>query len=391
MKKIIFARNGILRLIASAVPIFIIQILIFPNLAQAISASIYGFVLTVYSFFSLVPGTLGNALLNVRLVHNIPWGEQSDADFSIMLIFAGILSVLGTVFFFVVYGSVASITTLLICITSVLWLVREYAVAKYLYDLDYVSFMKNSFIMCFGYGVGYCLFCIGGDWALIFLLGQVTSLIYLGTKAKIIVLNRPSKSFKKLTKESFLLVISGGLLRSVTYCDRLILYPLLGGASVAVYYSATLISKIINMIAVAFNSVVLTDLAKKTNDDRHSFFVTLGVSLLICVVCYGMILFTAPVLLGLLYPQFINEALPLVPITGAAALISVVTSLISPYVLRFRSIKWQVISPFVSLVLYLLFTLSFYFKFGLTGFAFGALIAELIKLVVQIGVYLCAN
>lgn len=391
MKKSVFIKSAILRFMASAFPILIIQILIFPSIAQNIDSGIYGFILTVYSFFSLVPGTLGNSLLNLRLVHDTDWGHSNEQDFSILLVIVSTASFLFGAIFLLVYNYISILSALLLCTTAAVWCIREYALVKYLCKVDYVSYLKNSLVMCFGYALGYALFRVGCDWAVIFLLGQLASLVFLRLTTKIFSIKRPSSFFSTVVKEASQLTFSGFLLRAVTYCDRLVLYPLIGGTSVAIYYAATLVSKIINMIAVALNSVVLTSLAKKPDEDKHSFYVTLGSSFVICVVCYVIIVVAAPVILGVLYPQFLSDALPLVPVTAAASLLAVVTSLISPYVLRFRSMKWQIVGPLTSLVLYLTLALTLFLNFGLIGFAVGALLAELCKLIVQMIIYIFAQ
>ena len=92
-------------------------------------------------------------------------------------------------------------------------------------------------------------------------------------------------------------------------------------------------------------------------------------------------------ILNILYPQFIDAAIVLVPVTAATSLVAVLSSLLSPYLLKFRAMYWQLLTPTLSLIVYAGVALVLLVNFGLIGFCVGALIAEVVKFVVQLLIY----
>lgn len=386
------AKDVILNIFASAVPVVLLQIFLFPSLALEIGAELYGFVVAVYSMFSLAPGSLGNVLNNARLIHQTDWGSKADSDFNVLLLISGILSVSITIVYSLLNGFSEYVSLVLIALTSLLWVVREFGSVVFRLVLDFQAICINSFVMCLGYIIGYLIFAFSGNWGYIFLVGQLLSCIYIFRKTGFFSSGfKATIHFKQLLKEVLQLEISVFIARMVTYCDRLILYPLMGGTAVAVYYAATVISKLVNLGTSSLNSVVLSYLSKQTKDKHKQTLSVLLIGFGVCVFFYAVILLVAPLILSILYPQFVDDAITLVPITAAASLTAVLSSLLNPYLLRFRSVHWQLVVPFLSLIVYTALTLLLFMHFGLIGFCVGALITEILKLLVQLLIYLCVK
>ena len=70
----------------------------------------------------------------------------------------------------------------------------------------------------------------------------------------------------------------------VKYADRLILYPLLGGVAVSIYYSATIISKLISLAVTPLSTVILSYFSKMESLKRRTFYVMLSVGLTVGAV-----------------------------------------------------------------------------------------------------------
>lgn len=386
------AKDVFLNVIASALPVVLLQIFLFPSLAFEIGSELYGFVIAIYSMFSLAPGSFGNALNNVRLVHQTDWHSEADSNFNVLLLITGVLSASITIAYALLNGLSEITPLVLIALTSLCWIAREFGSVAFRLVLDFWAICINSFVMCAGYLIGYLVFMLGGGWGFIFLFGQLLSCIYIFKKTDFYSAGfKVSTFFKQIAKETMQLEVSVFIARVVVYCDRLILYPLMGGTAVAIYYSATVISKLVNLGTASLNSVVLSYLSKQKTDQRKRALLVLLVGFVVCVVFYGLILLTAPLILTVLYPQFTNDSLLLVPITAATSLIAVLSSLLNPYLLKFRSMSWQLLMPSLSLIVYVVLTLLLFMNFGLLGFCVGALITEILKLLVQLLIYLFAK
>lgn len=64
------------------------------------------------------------------------------------------------------------------------------------------------------------------------------------------------------------------------------------------------------------------------------------------------------------------------------------TSMITPFVLRFFDIKWQIWINGITTIMYIIISLSLLKLGGLMGFCIGALLANIIKLLITTYVYL---
>lgn len=367
----------VFNLVALALPLVVLQLLVLPMMGRTMDGDRYGFVVAIFAFFSLIPGVLGNSLNNIRLIHESDWAAEEEGGFNLLQIVFAIIGAMAVAIYAALNGYFSVSDLVLIAATGLLWTMREYGCVAFLIDMDYRSVLLNSVVMSSGYLLGYVAFLATGCWMLVFFVGQVLSVAYIfvrtglknGGVAK-------SDRFGSLVRESLILSASTFVARSASYCDRVILYPLIGGASVAVYYSATLVPKLVNMIASSMNSVILSFLSKRSKIHRNELFLVLVASFAVCVVCYGIVMAIAPPILSLLYPQFAEAALPLLPIVTATAFVVVLSTIVSPYVLKFRPIRWQMIVSIVSLVFYLAAALVLLYWFGLIGFCIGALLAE---------------
>lgn len=388
MTKTSFAKDSILNFLAAVLPIVITQFLIFPYLARVNLSDTYGFIVVVYSLFSFAPGALGNVLNNVRLIHNRDWSNEDNSDFNLLLVISGVISLGLSTPYIIASGFTDPIFLLLYAMTALMWMLREYGVVAFVADFDYRAVLINSLIMCVGYLIGFIFFCYGAHWAFTFFVGQLLSVVYIAKKSKIFVSGRKlTNRFRRTIKESGQLTCATLVGRASTYCDRLVLFPLIGGTGVAIYYAATLLAKIINMLSTAVNTVLLSRLSIKSASNKREFFTVLCMGLAVCTICYILINLLSSFILMELYPQFCDEALQIVPLTAATSLVAVLSSLASPYVLRFKSLSWQTIVPLISLIVYLVAAFLLLSEFGLIGFCTGALIAECLKLCVLILVF----
>lgn len=379
----------VISIVANAVPLAVLQLAVLPLLAGKLDANTYGLVVTLASFFSFCPATFGNVITNVRLIRNNDYKDaEISGDFNVLVLFAMVIAIVATTVYssFVACLNVADI--LLVNITSVLWTVQSYWIVAFRLDLNYFSILINNIVMSLGYVVGYLAYTAGCAWECVYLVGQLFSVVHLLRVTN--VWREPcvrTKLFPSVAKESLLLTVSGLLSRTSTYCDRIVLFPLLGGTSVSVYYVSTLFAKIISFATSAINNVILSYLSRARDEQRRMFWLSLLVGAVVCLVSYFVVLAVSPALLQILYPQFVQEALVYVPVTSATAFIVVLTNIANPYVLRFYSMEWQMMFSGVSAAVYLASAFVLTGLFGLLGFCWGALVAEIIRLALTVGVF----
>ena len=172
----------------------------------------------------------------------------------------------------------------------------------------------------------------------------------------------------------------------VTYGDRMILYPILGGEDVSIFTSAQLIGKILQLISTPVSSFMLAHLVKK---EKICFSVRpkyvswlLGA---IIIIYIGGLIIGRPIIY-LLYPSWAEEAIKYIPLTTANGIVHMLNVLLNVVVLRFCKAHWQIIKSLLYLIAYILLSFSLMSYWGLWGFGIGNLLASLIEIVFLLGV-----
>ena len=129
----------------------------------------------------------------------------------------------------------------------------------------------------------------------------------------------------------------------------------------------------------------LSKINKKTNS---LFKWTYIVGSVVCGIGYIMTIILSRPVLSILYPKYVDAAMQYIWITSGTIVVSVLISMITPFVLRFFNIKWQIWINGITTIMYIIFSLSLLKLGGLMGFCVGALLANIIKLLITTYVYL---
>lgn len=387
-KKIAF--DMALNIVATAIPTIVLQLLLLPALSRYMSDDRYGLFVTILSLLNMIPSTLGNVLNNIRLIE---YREGTEGDYPpdysvILLIMVGINLITMTILSFVYDQGVTVISLLLTLFVSVLLLVREYFIVAFRIKLNYKNIVISNLIMVVGYGLGFLLFLYCGRWQLIYIIGYGISLAFIIWKSDLWCEPlKTSNAFSFISKQAALLTIATFLGRMTSYADKLLIFPILGGATVSVYYAATLFGKVVSMAITPISSVMLTYLSKvsKKNDNKFklAFFTSLGV----CAVGYFVCVTISRPVLGLLYPQFVNQAMNYIWITTGTMALTALISIVNPFVLKFFDMRWQIVINGIYVAIYICLSMPLLKHWGLQGFCIGALAAAVLKLAFMLYVY----
>ena len=386
-RKIIF--DSILNIFASALPILILQIIVLPVLGLHLGEKEYGVAITLISYSMLFSLPFGNVLNNIRLLMDREYKEQAlEGDFNILLwlsvIINSFIMVLGAIFY-----QVSIIGILLFVIFSSFNILREYLLVSFRIQLNYKGILINNIILGIGYLIGLMIFIKIGYWQFVYVIGVILSLIYITTNSNLLCEKfKKTKLFKVVTYKVVILFLSTFMKTVLNYADKILLYPLIGPSAVSIYYSATLMGKIVSMAVTPISGVMLSYLAKLKKMKLKDFFVIISVIATIGFLAYFIIIIISEPILNLLYPKWAKESLQLIPITTATAILGVICSIIHPIILRFNHINWQLVINIINLIVYIFCAFVFFNLYGLIGFCFGLLLASIIKLLTMIIVFI---
>ncbi len=384
----------ILNIVSTAIPTISLQLCILPSIAHYINDNKYGLIVTILAMLNAISASIGTALNNVRLIYEGNYNSKKlKGDFQILLLIYELINILVVFMLSFYYIGVSNILDiLLIIIIGILLLGREYYIVAFRIILDYKAILLNNVILVIGYIVGYFLFKLTGYWQTIYIFGLLASYIYIYKNSSIC--KEPlvkTELWSKISKDSILLIIASFLGRLTNYADKLLLYPLLGGAMVSVYYVATIFGKVVSMAITPINSVALSYLSKIKNKPNHLFKWSYGIGIIVCSIGYIFSVFFSRPILSIIYPKYVDSAMQYIYITSATICINVLTSIITPFVLKFFAMRWQIIINAITTVGYIAISLILLNYWGMIGFCIGALIANIIKLLTTTFIYIFKN
>lgn len=387
------AFDMLLNVVATALPLVVLQVIVLPLMAYNMEGGEYGLVVTILSAFSVIPGVLGNTLNNIRLIYDKKYKDCSlSGDFNPMVLASSTVSFLAIIATAGFMGVVDIVSLIMLGVASAIWLVREYYIVAFRIELNYKAILISNVIQALGYFLGYGLFLFTREWVLVYAVGQILGLAYVFRKSDLHKEPlRITPLLKPTLKDTASLVVSNFLSKVMVYSDRIVLHPLIGGNAVAVYYVSTLVGKILSMAVSPVNGVMLSYLAKRKSKTTKTFAMTMATGLALCVIVYCAIALCGRSVLGFLYPMYVDAAMEYISITSATALVYVLISMALPFTLKFFAMKWQIAVNATTCVIYLGLGLGLYDLFGLMGFCIGALVANVLKLALLVGLFCLMN
>lgn len=387
-KKVIF--DIILNIIASSLPIVMLQLIIYPQIAKTIGAEEYGLMLTIYSIWIMVSNSLGSVLNNIKLLYHFEYkkmGESGDLPF----LFQNWI-VLGSVLVFVIiwlyYGYFSFTHVILGTLVSLVIYFKAYLEVGFRIDLNYINILINNAILCLGFLLGYLLFLFTNIWELIFLFGYLFSTIFCIFKTNLLKEKKKKTDiYPKVRRDAYSLVLSSLITNMTIYADKLVLYPLMGGTAVSIYYTATILGKITGMLTGPINSVILSYISRWDKTRANVFSKVMIIGFLIISAGYLFTLLIARPVIGLLFPQWLDEVMEIVPLTTITVMLTILVTILQPFVLRFCRLEWQIAISSCGLVVYFFCAIGLWKYMGLKGFCIGTIIGVFVKLIIMITVY----
>ena len=382
-KKKRVATDMLINLIGTGLPLVALQLIVYPIVARRIDADAYGRMQSLVSVIFLISGTLGGALSTTRLIQQYDYDEQGRiGDFSLLNLYSlGAVAIVTPIVIYFYLGEVDLYELILITIISVLNYAELYYEVGLRLKLDYRKIFINKLIGAVGYLIGFLIFRLTFDWHYIFIAAYLLQTLYCIRSTDL--LREPiqrTEAFKDTTCSYGNITIASAFNKSLTYFDKILLHPLLGGEAVSVYFAANIFGKLVVQVLEPITNVILSYLSKEKKVSRSVWGLTISVGGGFCVVMYVFCLLVSRFVLTILYPQFVDEAMKLIPISTLSLCVSSFVNIIHPLTLKTIKTNRQIIISGAGLACYVILALTLYQPYGLIGCCISLLISYLVKL-----------
>jgi O-antigen/teichoic acid export membrane protein len=267
-------------------------------------------------------------------------------------------------------------------------LIRNYLIVEFRINLNYKKIFIENMLMSLGYLLGLGMFYLFGFWHLIYITGYFFSFIYLLKTTNLLKENyKLTKFFKPTFNVTRTLFISGLLMTSFQYTDKLIILPIMGSRVVSVYYSAAIIGKMIMMVIVPFSSVILSYLIRFDEISKDLFNKITIFILIVSIPIYFLMFYASMPILNFLYPHWSIESIEIVPYILVGVVFQILTALLNPIVLIFKDISWQIKINLVTFLVYISISILLYYVYGLIGFCIGISFSHIIRFIYIVYIY----
>lgn len=376
-------KNLIYSFVSFALPTAVLQFFVQPLIAAELGAEANGQYLTIMSLNYFFIGITGSVLNNVRLLQQKEYEKMSICgDFNIFLCIYAILSAVLVPIMWYYYTKTYNVIDILLMILVVwLYLYHDYVFAEYRLKLQYNKILVNNLLMTVGYLTGFLAFKMIKRWQIVFIAAYMIPTIYDFFNTTLIKEPvRKTSLFKQTAKKVTVLTCSNALGTATSYCDKFILYPILGGESVSVYYSASIVGKLLHLVSAPLNSVLLSYLVKIQQLNKKEILKKIPILLGSIVVAYGCCTLIGYPLTSLLYPQWAHQSKTLIPITVAISMFTLISNLINTIIMRFYKLSFQIVVQLFTLAAYFVLTLTALHLWGLIGFCFAAAVTSLLRM-----------
>lgn len=373
----------LINLIGTGLPLVALQLVVYPIVARTIDAEAYGRMQSLVSVIFLISGTLGGALSTTRLIHQYDYDEKDRVgDFGLLNLYSiGAVAIATPIVIYFYLGEVDVYELILITVISVLNYAELYYEVGLRLKLNYRKIFINKLIGAIGYLLGFLIFSQTLDWHYIFISAYLLQTVYCILNTELF--REPiqkTEVFSDTTRSYGNITLASAFNKSLTYFDKILLHPLLGGEAVSVYFAANIFGKLVLQVLEPITNVILSYLSKEKKVSRSVWGLTITIGGGFCVMMYVFCLLVSRFVLTILYPQFVDEAMSLIPVATLSLCISSFVNIINPLALKSIKTNRQIVISGVGLMCYVILALSMYKPYGLMGCCIALLTSYAVKL-----------
>lgn len=379
-------KNLILNFLSYAFPTVVLQFVVQPLVANRLGADLNGEYLTLMSLNYFMIGITAAVLNTVRMLQNDKYAEHNVVgDFNLIFLLYALLLIVAMPIGYLFYTKTPSgVDILLYVCIGILYLYHDYIFAQYRLRMQFNKIVISNGILVIGYFGGIVAFWYAiQKWQLIFIISYALSGIYDYFNTDFI--REPIKKtplLRETMSKAGSLMVANALNSSITYFDKLLLYPLLGGIAVSIYSTASLVGKMLLLVSSPLNSLLLSYLVKMESFRLSELKKHAGKIIGFLALGYVLCVVVGYPLTNYLYPAWASDSHRYIPITVAANLFLLVGNLINTIIIRYYKTSIQMIIQSFNLGLYLVASLTLLHFWGLLGFSIGVAIVAGIKMII---------
>lgn len=375
IKKIL--SDSFINILSSIIVTMILQLLVLPFISREYSGVSFGNILTILAIISSFSMLIGGSLNNIRLINN----KTNFSSYMLILLISILCSYPFIYIFLINLSNETSIFFLLILYT--LMTIKTYAMVYYRISLSYKSIFFQNLFLSIGYLIGFLIYKIFSNWIVIYLSGEIISILYiLPTIFKFKREFLKDSNFLKIIKDYLIFSLSNIVNVLSMYMDRFILVMLINPKAVSIYFGSTLLGKTLSIMTVPISGVLLSYFSYyDIKNVKKIYNQMLLLVILVCTFIFIVIFATAPYVMEMLYPDLYIDIKPYLFIGNLSAILFLAGNFMNTFALKFINIKYQVYIQYVYLIFYMLSSIILIRFYKIDGFLYSTCISNLLRFI----------
>lgn len=373
------------------------QLLLLPYLSRILLDQEFSLVLIVFAIANIVGSSVGTSLSNMKhLKYRSHQSSSQEAKYFLLKVsvFASVISV---IIYFVFSQNQNIVDYVLIYIIYLFTIFRLYLTAERRFEKKYkiiviASLIYFLLIVFMIFLKAYLLKDFYFYWpAVIFCAEFLSVLVLVLGHERYQESGQVTRDTFKETMSSFIPFSVNEALTSITsYSDRFVLYPYITPYQLNAYFSASAIAKFALMIINPVSNVILSWLSSSNDSSqkkRERKLLLYGATFIFLIFSPILYLVT-PILVRIMYPDFYELALNLIPYVVAINALGLVTSIINPYNLRNGKIRLIYQINLGYLLCFLVMGIFTIYYFDLETFLLVSLVLKLSQTIFYLTIFL---
>ncbi|MBO4456797.1 MAG: hypothetical protein J5802_03690 [Butyrivibrio sp.] len=264
---------------------------------------------------------------------------------------------------------------------------RYYADVQYRMTIRFKDYFIFFSFTSLGYVLGLLLYPVTKSWILVFLLGELFGIGF--TVASGNIFRAPffekSKFFKENIKSAWYISGSNLVGALILNSDRLLLTPFAGPVKTTVYYTASLMGKVVAMITTPLNGIVISYLINyKVKMDKKRFGI-IGVAFLGATVIGAVACCVASMIfVRLFYPLVYDEASKYFFVANLGQMLYFISGSLMVVLLAFTKEKLQFVINLIYGIIFAVVLVPVTYLWGLGGYAYGLVVVNAVRFIIVI-------
>lgn len=381
------ASDSILTISALVIMNVVAQFVIYPLWSRVFGEEQYGNIIYVMSLVNIFAVSMGISANYARMVESAK-RTTCNGDYNCILSVCSIIA--GTLCFGIIFFSdlnMSPVEITLAAVLAVLTMWRFYADVEYRLSLNFKGYFLYYMVISFGYGVGAFLFLQTKLWPLALIPGEVFGLLLVGVNGGLFKSKpfTPSEVFITNLKYTSVLTTSNIIDNLIFNGDRLLLQLALNGASVTLYYLASLVGKTMSLISTPLNSVIMGYLARyKGEFNRKTFFLILAGTITAVILATAATVLGSHILISILYADSYAGVKAYFIIANLTQVIYFTTNVVTTILLRFAKVNFTLVVNSLYGIAFVVLCVPAAFLAGVDGFCVALLAVNIIRYMVSI-------